>query len=255
MNTWKLVFKKYCTMTSIHGFQYIELESNMKKKLFWTFLTSFMTIGSLILVTENTVQFMNSRTRTYIYTTTAPIHELYFPSVFVCNINQVTRTALKKMNLDFGDPKDVETIKHLFWKYVHGDSYHDNSTYHLDHMESVISKLGWKLDGNTSFLEVVSQKPQDSILHVSYKRKNQEKQIWGNYSVTDFGACSWLCPDDFEQSQVQNGIKNGFKIVADTEIFDYAYFPRGSSGFMIALADHRDKVVIDQRVKLWMIKK
>ena len=166
MNTLKLVFEKYCTMTSIHGFQYIEMESNMRKKLFWTFLTSFMTIGSLILVTENTVDFLNSRTRTYIHSTTEPIHELYFPSVFVCNINQVTRTALRKMNLDFRNPNDVETIEHLFWKYVHGDSDYNNSTNHLDHVESMMSKLGWKPDGNTSFLQFASQKPNDSLLYV-----------------------------------------------------------------------------------------
>ena len=254
--TLKTVFEKYCTMTSIHGFQYIKLETNMKKKLFWIFLTSFMTIGSLILVTENTIDFMNSRTRTYVYSTTEPIHKLYFPSVFICNINQVTRTALRKMNLDFKNPQDVETIEHLFWKYVHGDSYHKNSTRnHHDHVESVMSKLGWKPDGNVSFLQVASQKPNDSLLYVRYKGKIQANQMWGNYSITDFGACSWLCPEDFEKqntSQLQNGIANGFKIVADTEIFDYAYFPHGSSGFMIAMANYRDKVVINQRVNIFL---
>ena len=46
---------------------------------------------------------------------------------------------------------------------------------------------------------------------------------------------------------VRNGLKNGLEITADAEIFDYAYFFRHSSGFMVSLADNRDKAIINQK--------
>ena len=46
---------------------------------------------------------------------------------------------------------------------------------------------------------------------------------------------------------VKNGLKNGLQIMADAEIFDYAYFFRHSSGFMISFANNRDKAIINQR--------
>ena len=36
------------------------------------------------------------------------------------------------------------------------------------------------------------------------------------------------------------------KLIVDVESFDYAYFPRGSRGFKVALSDASDKAVINQ---------
>lgn len=41
-------------------------------------------------------------------------------------------------------------------------------------------------------------------------------------------------------------MKRGLKLIMDVESFDYAYFPRGSRGFKVALSDGRDKAVINQ---------
>ena len=41
-------------------------------------------------------------------------------------------------------------------------------------------------------------------------------------------------------------VKRGLKLIMDVESFDYAYFPRGSRGFKVALSDGRDKAVINQ---------
>jgi hypothetical protein len=41
-------------------------------------------------------------------------------------------------------------------------------------------------------------------------------------------------------------VKRGLKLIMDVESFDYAYFPRGSKGFKVALSDARDKAVINQ---------
>ena len=46
---------------------------------------------------------------------------------------------------------------------------------------------------------------------------------------------------------VRNGIKNGLEVVLDAETFDYGYFYRQSSGFMVAFADNRDKAIVNQK--------
>ena len=38
----------------------------------------------------------------------------------------------------------------------------------------------------------------------------------------------------------------GLKLILDVESFDYAYYPRASRGFKLAIADARDKAVISQ---------
>ena len=88
------------------------------------------------------------------------------------------------------------------------------------------------------------------------------------HSLTDYGACANIYPNlDFENPHtkdlknrqyeakylnnitygVKNGLKNGLEIMADSEIFDYAYFFRHSSGFMMSIANNRDKAIINQR--------
>ena len=88
------------------------------------------------------------------------------------------------------------------------------------------------------------------------------------HSLTDYGACSNILPVlDFENPftrdltnrqyngtflnnityGVRNGINNGLEIFADAETFDYAYFFRDSSGFMVGMANNKDKAIINQR--------
>lgn len=45
---------------------------------------------------------------------------------------------------------------------------------------------------------------------------------------------------------VRNGIPNGLKVLLDVEAWNYAYFHRGAKGFMVALADQRDKAIVNQ---------
>ena len=45
----------------------------------------------------------------------------------------------------------------------------------------------------------------------------------------------------------KNGMENGLRLLVDAEIFEYSYYPRGSEGFDIALADSRDRAVVRQQ--------
>jgi hypothetical protein len=47
-------------------------------------------------------------------------------------------------------------------------------------------------------------------------------------------------------SGTENGVPKGLKLILDVESFEYAYFPRSSRGFKVAITDARDKAVISQ---------
>ena len=106
------------------------------------------------------------------------------------------------------------------------------------------------------------------MLRVKWKSTYKKYFFNSFHSLTDYGACANIYPYlDFENPLtknaedrqyngtfledvkygVRNGLKNGLEIMADTEIFDYAYFFRHSSGFMVSLADNRDKAIINQK--------
>jgi hypothetical protein len=94
------------------------------------------------------------------------------------------------------------------------------------------------------------------------------RKFFDAYSVvTDYGACCLIVPyldfvnpktkdlnpkqyssEDFHSipKGVKNGLKYGLKILLDLESFNYAYFPRESQGFLVALSDASDQPVINQ---------
>ena len=45
----------------------------------------------------------------------------------------------------------------------------------------------------------------------------------------------------------KTGMENGLRLMVDVEAFEYSYFPRGSEGFDVALADSRDRAVVRQQ--------
>ena len=52
------------------------------------------------------------------------------------------------------------------------------------------------------------------------------------------------------EPHAKNGMENGLRLLVDVESFEYSYFPRGSEGFNIALADSRDRAVVRQQGRL-----
>jgi hypothetical protein len=86
--------------------------------------------------------------------------------------------------------------------------------------------------------------------------------------LTDYGLCCLIVPHlDFVDSRTKrldpmtgyrakdflsiptrakNGPRFGLKMILDLESFDYAYFPRESQGFLVALTDAADQPVINQ---------
>jgi hypothetical protein len=82
-------FLKFCDETSLHGWSYLNHKMNKVWKIIWI-LFIFLIIGTSIYVIEiNIKSYLQARTVTTIDSTIASLNDVSFPSVYICNINQV----------------------------------------------------------------------------------------------------------------------------------------------------------------------
>ena len=59
------------------------------KHIFWSIIVCVAMGCAAIFLYSNTIDFMNATVVTTVDTMTVPLSEVFFPSVVVCNINQV----------------------------------------------------------------------------------------------------------------------------------------------------------------------
>ena len=105
------ILQAFCNQTSLHGWQYItqrpetdgfwagEATARLSqpsnplmsgfKHIFWSIIVCVAMGCAAIFLYSNTIDFMNATVVTTVDTMTVPLSEVFFPSVVVCNINQV----------------------------------------------------------------------------------------------------------------------------------------------------------------------
>ena len=76
-------------------------------------------VCSLLASIINIHEYLQSGIVTSIYTTTAPLNDATFPSLALCNVNQVTQSFLLKLGIQ---DKDVNKKDLLFKQYIKGIS-------------------------------------------------------------------------------------------------------------------------------------
>jgi hypothetical protein len=82
-------FSKFCNETSLHGWAYLNYNMNKIWKITWI-LFIFLIIGTSVLVIEMNIRnYLQATTVTTIDSTIASLKDVTFPSVYICNINQV----------------------------------------------------------------------------------------------------------------------------------------------------------------------
>ena len=64
------------------------------KHIFWSIIVCVAMGCAAIFLYSNTIDFMNATVVTTVDTMTVPLSEVFFPSVVVCNINQVMLSSL-----------------------------------------------------------------------------------------------------------------------------------------------------------------
>ena len=79
---------QYCQQTSLHGWQYVDSESNIICKLIWIIIVVSCNISAIWFMVTHIQEFIAATTITNIESSTASLNEITFPSVYVCNENQ-----------------------------------------------------------------------------------------------------------------------------------------------------------------------
>ena len=109
-------FQNFCNETTLHGWQYLaEPSKNRGQKCLWTAVI----IGAIILagyfVVKTTQEYSKSATKTTIQTTTGNLHQVTFPDLVICNINQFQNSVAKKIENSGG-----QNVKLLYDYYIKG---------------------------------------------------------------------------------------------------------------------------------------
>ena len=87
-------FRKYCENTSLHGWQYIYHSSQKGWRFLWAGMVFSSVVIAFCFVFKQTSEFTKATVVTTVDTTTAPLDDVYFPAVTICNINQVMKRIL-----------------------------------------------------------------------------------------------------------------------------------------------------------------
>ena len=86
----------FCGRTSLHGWKYLRSEAGLFPKIVWLLAITSAVALSARFTFVNVEEFSSASTRSSIQSTTASLQDIIFPSVYVCNINQVRCMLLEK---------------------------------------------------------------------------------------------------------------------------------------------------------------
>lgn len=87
----KETFEEFARNTSIHGVQYIvDAKGTKASRICWAIIVSIMFIVSNVLVDVFWERYKTNPTRVNVDTNHAPISELNFPAITICNIARMS---------------------------------------------------------------------------------------------------------------------------------------------------------------------
>ena len=119
-------------------------------------------LGSLILSIIVSVigvqEYIHSGTVTSINTTTASLSDITFPSMILCNVNQVTASFLWKLDIQAEDDQKKKLLFETFLDGVPGnkEAHDDENNATLNELyKTMEEKLGWSKE--QPFYKIASQ--------------------------------------------------------------------------------------------------
>lgn len=87
----KETFEEFARNTSIHGVQYIvDTKGTKATRIFWAIAVTFLFIMSMVLVNVFWERYKTNPTRVNVDTNHAPLSELNFPAITICNIARMS---------------------------------------------------------------------------------------------------------------------------------------------------------------------
>ena len=196
------------------------------------------------------------------------IQDVEFPSITICNLNQLEADNLKQLNV-YGDMQKTNALLKEFITGYQGNLTQEEE----DTIKLVKDSRAHQLDLDKWSFDVWSSQ-KCKYLFVNSHFQGRHHFTWRNISkyseefegyglgpsifLTDYGACCTLIPHlDFEtkdknkslssiyhelKADSKSGDNFGLDIVLNAEDFNYgAYHQANGAGFKIALHHHLDK--------------
>ena len=106
---------------SLHGFSHFDSEPGFVRNIIWSGILISMWACSMMFLVQNYESFTTSKTVTSIDSTTAPLSDIRFPSVYICNINQVILTPFAHLfNIKY-----QSSLHWLIWLWIFTFWYND----------------------------------------------------------------------------------------------------------------------------------
>merc|ERR1719400_1657667 len=105
------IFGDFCGDTSLHGWQFLPRGSF--NCMIWTVVIILSQLAGLYFIYVNTTDFINSGTVTQLESSTEPLDDVFFPTVTICNLNQVTGSWFDEVGVDGVDAREL-LIRNLF---------------------------------------------------------------------------------------------------------------------------------------------
>ena len=111
----KRAFEQFCQKTSLHGWLYLQ-EGGLFHKLFWALIITSSIVLATYFMIKNTHEFQEATTATDIETTTAPLTDIAFPNIILCNINQLQSSFIKILE-GYKEKHDLPSIQPFLHEY------------------------------------------------------------------------------------------------------------------------------------------
>ena len=260
-------FSAFCKRTGLHGWQYLgESNSPVLKRCFWFVVIFSSIISAAVLIYYNTVVFQTSTVLVSVETMTAPLSQIYFPSVTVCNINQARKSFFEEMGIS----ENATMMRKVHSQYFGDDDSKEQVTLPPDLVRKLNASMSLG-EAHKSLHWAMHQKCGDMFILSKWNGMMYNSSYEIDYDFgTDYGICCWFTPQlnltqimtNF-QSKKNNtssrsvvstrmgqmdidghwfaeikkgataGKHNGYKLLFDIETFDYNYYDEGSEGLKV----------------------
>ena len=150
---------------------------------------------------------MGATTVTSINSTTASLNDITFPGIYICNVNQVSKSFLTRLCIE--DKSDAKLLFEQFLEKNTADVDDLTKEQNNKTLEKIIDNMkniyGWTKEKR--FYNISSHNCKDMILKVEWKSNpNFTKHFYPAYkSSSDYGACCLLTPYlDFEHEETRD---------------------------------------------------
>ena len=269
----KETFCSFCNQTSLHGWQFLGQHERSSKSPWQVFywlvaVTISLTLGITYMIC-NIKEYNNAVPITSLDNVTIPLSEIYFPSVAVCNINQVRQSYFE----EFGSTVSQSFINQVYYKYIEG-KFDNNTTYNNTEVElNILRQLDEKTKdkGDDLLSWNTHQNCNDMLLFSTWNGSIWDDAHFDWDTEMDYGICCYYSPqlntskmvldekennwgtDDDWGKLYKNmpkgapmGKENGFSMLFDVEIFDYGYRSEISEGLKMELVKHYETAMMRQ---------